>query len=86
MVDALCSVNLDAGDVFGIFIMAKFGVVFFLIHFWLKYMLALHCVFPFLGLHIYVSLTGTNNFQVSHPPCVVLDYKHAYFYYSVPAR
>jgi len=29
MVDAFCCVNLEAGEVFGIFIMAKFGIIFF---------------------------------------------------------
>jgi hypothetical protein len=42
MVVAFCCVNLDAGEIFGIFIMAKFGITFFRIHFCLKYMLALH--------------------------------------------
>jgi hypothetical protein len=41
MVDAFCCADLDAGEIFGIFIMAKFGIIFFRIHFRLKYMLAL---------------------------------------------
>jgi len=31
--DAFCRVNLDAGELFGIFIMAKFGIIFFQRHF-----------------------------------------------------
>ena len=38
MVDAFCCVNFEAGEVFGIFILAKFGVIFLGRHFLLKYM------------------------------------------------
>jgi len=49
-----CCVNFEAGEVFGIFILAKFWIVFLRRYFSLKYMLAFQFhVFSFLGLHIY---------------------------------
>ena len=46
--------NLDAGEVFGIFIMSKFGIIFFFEDFF-DYNVCRHCscIFSFLGLHIY---------------------------------
>ena len=41
MVVAFCCVNCEAGEVFGIFILAKFRIIFLRRHFLLKYMLAL---------------------------------------------
>jgi hypothetical protein len=38
MVDAFCCVNCAAGEVFGIFILAKFGIIFLRRHSLLKYM------------------------------------------------
>jgi hypothetical protein len=40
MVVAFCCVNFEAGEVLGIFILAKFGIILIRRYFLLKYMLA----------------------------------------------
>jgi len=41
VIDTLCCLNFEAGDVFGTFILAKLGIMLLWRHLWLKYILAL---------------------------------------------
>jgi hypothetical protein len=45
MMDAFCFVNCAAGEVFGIFILAQFGVIFLRRHFLLKYIFDVAAVY-----------------------------------------
>jgi hypothetical protein len=53
MVFAFSCFNFETGEVFGIFILAKYGIMLLRRHFLLKYMLAFQLYIFFLGLHIY---------------------------------